>query len=167
MALTRRRFIDRVARAGGYGAAYVTMQRLGLLPMPVAYAGPPDLAPGSGSGTSVVILGAGLFLHETVGELPRHEHSCLRIFGEVIVLEFVYIGGGLEIVLLEQILDVVRGREKRAVLCLARRRAGRLTTRRGKNEHACDKTRNHGFGDTSECHGMHRAATSSTRLRSE
>ena len=26
------------------------------------------------------------FLHETVGELPRHERSFLRIFGEIVVL---------------------------------------------------------------------------------
>ena len=76
MGLTRRRFIDRVALAGGYGAAYVTMQRLGLLPMPVAYAGPPDLAPGSGSGTSVVILGAGLAGMTAAYELGKAGYEC-------------------------------------------------------------------------------------------
>ncbi len=76
MGLTRRRFIDRVALAGGYGAAYVTMQQLGLLPMPVAYAGPPDLAPGSGTGTSVVILGAGLAGMTAAYELGKAGYDC-------------------------------------------------------------------------------------------
>ncbi len=59
MATTRRDFLHAVARAGGYGAAYVTMQGMGLLP---AYAStaPLDLPSGSGKGVKVVILGAGI-----------------------------------------------------------------------------------------------------------
>ena len=76
MTLTRRQLIDRVALAGGYGAAYVTMQQLGLLAMPVVYAGPPDFAPGSGTGTSVVILGAGLAGMTAAYELGKAGYDC-------------------------------------------------------------------------------------------
>ena len=76
MTLTRRQLIDRVALAGGYGAAYVTMQRLGLLAMPVAYAGPPALTPGSGAGTSVIILGAGLAGMTAAYELGKAGYDC-------------------------------------------------------------------------------------------
>ncbi len=76
MPLTRRQLIDRVALAGGYGAAYVTMQQLGLLAMPVAYAGPPGLAQGSGTGTSVVILGAGLAGMTAAYELGKAGYDC-------------------------------------------------------------------------------------------
>ncbi len=50
----------RVGQAGGYGAAFTTMQSLGLLPMKGAFA-EPILAPaGTGKGTKVVVLGAGI-----------------------------------------------------------------------------------------------------------
>ena len=76
MPLTRRQLIDRVALAGGYGAAYVTMQQLGLLATPMAYAGSPALAPGSGTGTSVVILGAGLAGMTAAYELGKAGYDC-------------------------------------------------------------------------------------------
>lgn len=60
MSVSRRAFLEKVGRAGGYSALYVTMQALGLLAAPPAYAGPPDLPSGSGQGTKVVILGAGV-----------------------------------------------------------------------------------------------------------
>jgi monoamine oxidase len=58
MDTSRRDFIQAVGRAGGYSAAYMAMQGLGLLPT-FANAQSPNLAPGSGKGTKVVILGAG------------------------------------------------------------------------------------------------------------
>ena len=60
MLLTKRDFITRVARAGGQGAAFIALQGLGLLPAAGAYADPPKLEPGSGDGTRVLILGAGI-----------------------------------------------------------------------------------------------------------
>jgi monoamine oxidase len=58
MTLSRRALIHRVGRAGGVAAAYRTMAAMGLLPIPDAYAGPPDLPPGNGR--KVVIIGAGI-----------------------------------------------------------------------------------------------------------
>jgi monoamine oxidase len=58
MTLSRRALIHRVGRAGGVAAAYRTMAAMGLLPVPGAYAGPPDLPPGNGQ--KVVIIGAGI-----------------------------------------------------------------------------------------------------------
>jgi monoamine oxidase len=66
--VSRRRFIHLVGRAGGAAAAYCTMAAMGLLPVPAAYAGPPALPPGSGKGTRVVILGAGI-----AGMVAAHE----------------------------------------------------------------------------------------------
>lgn len=58
--LGRRTFLNAVGRAGGAAAAYATMAAMGLLPIPAAYAGPPDLPPDSGTGIKVVVLGAGI-----------------------------------------------------------------------------------------------------------
>jgi monoamine oxidase len=58
--LIRRQFVNLAGKAGGFGAAYLVMQGLGLLPDDLAHASPPELEPGSGSGSSVAILGAGL-----------------------------------------------------------------------------------------------------------
>jgi len=60
MGISRRAFLERVGKAGGYGALFVTMQGLGLLAVSKAYAGPPQLPAGSGKGIKVVILGAGI-----------------------------------------------------------------------------------------------------------
>ncbi len=56
--LSRRALIHQVGKAGGVAAAYRTMAAMGLLPIPDAYAGPPDLPPGHGR--KVVIIGAGI-----------------------------------------------------------------------------------------------------------
>lgn len=71
MAVTRRAFLERVGRAGGYSAVYLSMLGLGLLRSPAAYAGPPDLPAGSGSGRSVVVLGAGIAGLVAAYELKR------------------------------------------------------------------------------------------------
>ena len=58
MALSRRGLIHLVGQAGGVAAAYHTMAAMGLLPVPKAYAGPPQLPPGKGG--RIVIVGAGI-----------------------------------------------------------------------------------------------------------
>src|SRR4051794_35578081 len=56
---TRRDFIHAMGRVGGYSAAYLAMQGMGLLPN-FANAAHLDLEPGSGRGVKIVILGAGM-----------------------------------------------------------------------------------------------------------
>jgi len=74
--LTRRRFINLVGKAGGYAAIYNTMAAMGLLPVPV-YAGPPQLAPDSGRGVRVVILGAGIAGLTAGYELTKAGYECI------------------------------------------------------------------------------------------
>ncbi|MEA2602047.1 MAG: monoamine oxidase [Acidobacteriota bacterium] len=57
---TRRDFLQMVGLAGGSAAVYETMVALGMLRTPEAYAGPPKLPAGIGTGKKVVILGAGV-----------------------------------------------------------------------------------------------------------
>src|SRR6202162_5673141 len=61
MPISRREFIGRIAQAGGYGAAFMTMHSLGLLGM-VETEQRKDfpLPPSTGRGTKVAILGAGI-----------------------------------------------------------------------------------------------------------
>lgn len=71
MGLTRRNLLHRIGTIGGAGAAYAAMEALGLaIPTP---AGAEDFAlpPGSGSGKSVVILGAGIAGLVSAYELNR------------------------------------------------------------------------------------------------
>src|SRR3984957_19476216 len=65
---SRRSLINLVGKAGGVAAAYRTMAAMGLLAVPSAYAGPPSLPPGSGAGTHIVIIGAGI-----AGMVAAHE----------------------------------------------------------------------------------------------
>jgi monoamine oxidase len=58
--LTRRRFLEMVGKVGGSAALYETMTALGLINIPEAWAGPPQLPPGAGEGKTVLILGAGI-----------------------------------------------------------------------------------------------------------
>lgn len=74
--LTRRTFLDVVGRVGGAAAVYETMAALGLLAVPPAYAGPPELEPGSGKGTRIVILGAGIAGLVAAYELSRAGYAC-------------------------------------------------------------------------------------------
>ena len=46
--VTRRRFLEQVGLAGGSAALYETMTALGLINLPEAWAGPPELPQGSG-----------------------------------------------------------------------------------------------------------------------
>src|SRR5882757_10546445 len=74
--VTRRRFLEQVGLAGGSAALYETMTALGLINIPEAWAGPPELPQGSGRGKSVVILGAGIGGLTAAYELTRAGYSC-------------------------------------------------------------------------------------------
>ncbi len=58
--VTRRGFLRLVGQIGGSYAVHETMTAMGWLKMPEAWAGPTRLAPGSGAGQSVLVLGAGI-----------------------------------------------------------------------------------------------------------
>ena len=60
MALSRRDFLLRVGQAGGYSAAFLTMQSLGLLPARAQKVPTLTVAPNAGNGVKVVILGGGI-----------------------------------------------------------------------------------------------------------
>jgi monoamine oxidase len=76
MSITRRELLHRIGHAGGFSAAYLAMQALGLLPAALAYSGPPRLPAGSGAGISVVILGAGLAGMTACHELRKAGYTC-------------------------------------------------------------------------------------------
>jgi monoamine oxidase len=75
MSLTRRQFLLRAGQAGGYGAAFVFMQSLGLLPIPEAVAQDP-LRLVNGRGKRVVILGGGIAGLVAAYELDKAGWSC-------------------------------------------------------------------------------------------
>lgn len=60
MTISRRNFLTRVGQAGGYSAAFLAMQGIGLLPEVKASAEALDVAPGTGKGVKVVVLGGGI-----------------------------------------------------------------------------------------------------------
>lgn len=74
--ITRRMFLNGVGSAGGYGATYLAMQAMGLLPEALAYTGPPAMPAGAGAGTSVVILGAGFAGMTACYELRKAGYEC-------------------------------------------------------------------------------------------
>ncbi len=71
MGISRRNFLEQVGKAGGYSALFLTMQGLGLLAAPSAYAGAPQLPVGSGKGIRVAVLGAGIAGLVTAYELRK------------------------------------------------------------------------------------------------
>ena len=73
---TRRRFLSQIGQAGGFGAAYVMMQSLGLLAVPPATASTVRLPENSGKGKSVVILGAGIAGLVAAWELIKAGYRC-------------------------------------------------------------------------------------------
>jgi monoamine oxidase len=73
---SRRSFLAMVGRAGGAAAVYETMTTLGLINRPEAWAGPPDLPPGTGAGKKVLILGAGIGGLTIAYELSRAGYHC-------------------------------------------------------------------------------------------
>ena len=60
MPLSRRDFLLRVGQAGGFSAAFLTMQSLGLAPALAQTQPPLSAAPNSGKGVKVAILGGGI-----------------------------------------------------------------------------------------------------------
>ena len=60
MGISRRNFLMRVGQAGGYSAAFVAMQHLGLMPMYGEQWKPIEAAPNVGKGVKVVVLGGGI-----------------------------------------------------------------------------------------------------------
>lgn len=60
MGISRRDFLMRVGQAGGYSAAFVTMQSLGLMPMKAETPQPISAAPGTGKGVKIVVCGGGV-----------------------------------------------------------------------------------------------------------
>jgi monoamine oxidase len=76
VSLTRREFLMRAGQAGGYGAAFVLMQSLGLLPVPGAAAEADSLRLVDGKGTRVVILGGGISGLVAAYELRKAGWSC-------------------------------------------------------------------------------------------
>lgn len=75
MSLTRRDFLLRVGQAGGYSATFLAMQGLGLI-QPSRAAAAPLAAPGSGKGTRVVVLGAGIAGLVATYELRALGYDC-------------------------------------------------------------------------------------------
>jgi monoamine oxidase len=77
MTITRRQFIGRMAQAGGYGAAFITLHALGLLGM-VETEQEKDfpLPPSAGRGTKVIILGAGIAGLVCAYEMRRADFDC-------------------------------------------------------------------------------------------
>src|ERR1700682_1084823 len=73
---SRRMFLTQVGQAGGFSAAYVMMQSLGLLAIPAAKASTIALPENSGKGKSVVILGAGIAGVVAAGELKKAGYTC-------------------------------------------------------------------------------------------
>ncbi len=80
MGFSRRDFLTRVGQAGGYSAAFLAMQGLGLMEMKAEAPAKIAAAAGSGKGVKVVVLGGGI-----AGLVSAYE---LRALGyEVTVLE--------------------------------------------------------------------------------
>ncbi len=76
MAISRRDFLMRVGQAGGYSAAFVAMQGIGLMPERAAMATPLAAAPGSGKGVKVAILGGGIAGLVSAYELRALGYDC-------------------------------------------------------------------------------------------
>jgi monoamine oxidase len=76
MSVTRRVFLQRIAQAGGYAAAFASMQALGL--MPEVGASPlPQMAADFGRGKKVVILGGGIAGLVSAYELRKAGFECV------------------------------------------------------------------------------------------
>src|SRR5690349_18569755 len=84
---TRRSFLNAVGRAGGAAAVYETMVAMGMVRVPTAFAGPPQMAAEHGRGQRVVILGAGIAGLTAAYELNKAGY-------EVVVLEANSRAGG-------------------------------------------------------------------------
>jgi monoamine oxidase len=87
MGISRRDFLMRVGQAGGYSAAFVTMQGLGLMPIKASIAEPIAAADGVGKGTRLVVIAAG------VGGLTT-AYEARKLGYDVTVLEARHRPGG-------------------------------------------------------------------------
>jgi len=76
MALTRREFLMRTGSVGGYGAAFLLMQSLGLLPLKSSAASVVAGTADTGKGVSVVVLGGGIAGLVAAYELRKLGYSC-------------------------------------------------------------------------------------------
>lgn len=74
MGYSRRDFLMRVGQAGGYSAAFLTMQSMGM--MPSAAAVPLSVAAGAGKGVKVVVLGGGIAGLVAAYELKALGYAC-------------------------------------------------------------------------------------------
>lgn len=74
--ISRRSLIELVARIAGPATAYSALNEMGLLTTPTAYAAPPQLAPGSGNGKRVAILGAGIAGLAAAYRLSQAGYQC-------------------------------------------------------------------------------------------
>jgi monoamine oxidase len=76
---TRRSFLTQVGQAGGFGATYLIMQSMGLLPIPPSVASVPRLSTAEGPGKSVLILGAGIAGLVAAWELSKAGYQCVIV----------------------------------------------------------------------------------------
>ena len=75
MPISRRDFLMRVGQAGGYTAAFTTMQSLGLIPMKPVLAQAINAPANVGKGTKVVVLGGGIGGLVSAYELRKHGYD--------------------------------------------------------------------------------------------
>ena len=73
---SRRDVLRAIAGVGGASGLYVAARSLGLIEGEEAWAGAPDLAPGSGRGAHVIILGAGMAGLSAAYELGLAGYRC-------------------------------------------------------------------------------------------
>ena len=73
---TRRQILMRFGAVAGVAGAYAAARGLGVMGQDEAWAGMPDLQPGSGRGAKVVILGAGVAGLSAAYELGKAGYDC-------------------------------------------------------------------------------------------
>lgn len=102
---TRRRFLEMAGKAGGAAAVYESMVAMGLLRVPAAWAGPPEIPDGIGAGQRVVILGAGIAGLTAAYMLRAKGYQC-------VVLEAQPHAGGRSLTARrgDQVVEVINGR---------------------------------------------------------
>src|SRR5258708_32665242 len=74
--ISRRTLVELIGHIAGAATAYSALNTMGLLVTPTAYAAPPRLAPGSGNGKSVAILGAGIAGMTAAYRLAQAGYQC-------------------------------------------------------------------------------------------
>ena len=74
--LSRRSLFELISGLAGSAAAWSAFNTMGLLATPTAWAAPPPLAPGSGEGKRVAILGAGIAGMTAAYRLAQAGYRC-------------------------------------------------------------------------------------------